>query len=696
MRALLHIPESVLQENKLGVQHVMELFKTENWKELNEIVVSRDHFGAPASRFGDEYWDLSSYVDTKITNKKGIFFSEIASEYLAMEMKLICFYWMYVAGKPRTGPVIKTTTLISRHSKLNQIFKFLDSYSFKSVETLSHPLVFSEFCSYIQTQQYSIANCQHIFIIVANLRRTTGVLPFAFSSPTDQTPKELAKEYAALDKVKTDQFYAIPTRLMELIYGEALSIVESLHPHRDLIHNLLTDLHDNYLIGKKEIDQKIESGQWQWLKKSEPAYRIEVSKSKPSKDFEIIESYIQETPLAKLVPTNGSKFKGWITNVQTACYIVCAAFTGMRRSELYGLTADSFKTRVFNNQKYYFLQSQHHKMVQGRPQTCEWLTVPVALKAIELAEALSRNMRSQLLTDGDPIRVHISDCLWLNQSSKATFPKVRFEGSMRTHFNEIAKAANAYITEADLEEFKLINPNCNPQHADAKIQLGKLWPLTSHQFRRSFAVFAKRHDLCSSVAIKQQFKHLDVPTSDWYGEGGLDSKLSYFQLDVELKALLREVQHEMVTEKIHSWLNSKDELYGKMGKSIMKERKATAQIFSSWDHVYGLVKAGKLSLVGTLHSYCLAGYDCQMQKVSSPAACFTCENQLIDKEKAKNWFQRHKWASEKLLYLDSIGELTASGYSHFVTQIKAAEKVMHHFRIPFSKLKMDGAKYEQI
>lgn len=696
MRALLHIPESVLQENKQGVLHVMELFKSQNWRELNEVVVSKDHFGTPASKFGDEYWDLSSYVDTKITNKKGIFFSEIASEYLCIEMKLICFYWIYVAGKPRTGPVIKTTTLISRHSKLNQIFKFLDSFAFKSIETLSHPLVFSEFCSFIENQQYSVANCEHIFLIAANLRRTIGVLPFAFSIPTDQSPRELAKEYSAKEKLKKDQFYAIPTRVMELIYGKALSIIEDVHPHRELIHSLITDLHDNYLLGKREVDVKINSGQWQWLKKNDPAYRVEVNKFKPSKDLEIIASYILGTPLENLVPINGSRFKGWITNVQTACYVVCAAFTGMRRSELYGLTADSFKARVFDNQKYYFLQSQHHKMVQGRPQTCEWLTVPIAAKAIELAEALSRNMRSQLLKDGDPVRVHISDCLWLNQSRKATFPKVRFEGSMRTHFNQIAKAAGAYITQTDLDEFKLINPNCNPQHADEKIQLGKLWPLTSHQCRRSFAVFAKRHDLCSSVAIKQQFKHLDVPTSDWYGEGGLNSKLSYFQLDVELKGFLRDVQHEMVTEKIHGWLNSKDELYGKMGKSIMKERKTTAQVFSSWDHVYGLVKSGKLNLVGTLHSYCLAGYECQMQKVSSPAACFTCENQLIDKEKAKNWFQRHKWAKEKLLYLDSVGELTASGYSHFVTQIKAAEKVMHHFRIPFTKLQMDGTKYEQI
>ncbi|MBU0911956.1 MAG: integrase, partial [Gammaproteobacteria bacterium] len=581
MRDLLHIPESVLQENKLGVMHVMELFKSQNWKELNEIIVSKDHFGSPASKFGDEYWDLSSSVDTKITNKKGIFFSEIASEYLCIEMKLICFYWIYVAGKPRSGPAIKTTTLISRHSKLNQIFKFLDSFAFKSIETLSHPLVFSEFCSFIKNQRYSDGNCRQIFLIAANLRRTVGVLPFAFSIPTDLSPRELAKEYAAKDKLEKDQFYAIPTRLMELIYGKALSIIEDVHPYRELIHSLLTDLHDNYLLGKREVDVKIDSGQWQWLKRNDPAYRIEVNKFKPSKDREIIASYILGTPLEQLVPINGSRFKGWITNVQTACYVVCAAFTGMRRSELYGLTADSFKARVFDNQEYYFLQSQHHKMVQGRPQTCEWLTVPIASKAIELAEALSRNMRIQLLKDGDPVRVHISDCLWLNQCRKATFPNVRFEGSLRTHFNKIAKAAGAYITEIDLDEFKLINPNCNPQHADEKIQLGKLWPLTSHQCRRSFAVFAKRHDLCSSVAIKQQFKHLDVPTSDWYGEGGLDSKLSYFQLDVELKGFLRDVQHEMVTEKIHDWLNSKDELYGKMGRSIMKERKTTAQIFSS-------------------------------------------------------------------------------------------------------------------
>lgn len=236
----------------------------------------------------------------------------------------------------------------------------------------------------------------------------------------------------------------------------------------------------------------------------------------------------------------------------------------------------------------------------------------------------------------------------------------------------------------------MINPNRNPLNADNRIQIGKVWPITSHQFRRTFAVFVRRHNLCSVVAVKDQFKHLDIPTTDWYGEGSSAAHLQGIDSDKELKNLILSVTNEITTDNFYKWYNSSEVLYGKRGLEILKERASIPKDLKSWEQINEHVKAGRLSLVGTLHSYCLAGYDCRMDKVTSPANCFKCENQLIDEEKAQSWIERHKWVSEQVLYLDSVGSLTSSMFSHYITQIRAAEKVMHFFKIPHNKFDSEG------
>nr|MBF4237955.1 integrase [Vibrio anguillarum] len=172
-------------------------------------------------------------------------------------------------------------------------------------------------------------------------------------------------------------------------------------------------------------------------------------------------------------------------------------------------------------------------------------------KAIELAEAISRYMRIQLLEDDDPMSVHNSSCLWLGQGRKSQKPIIRQDNNMRTHFFKICKKAGALITDDDLDEFKIINPNREPNKADERLKVGNVWPLTTHQLRRTFAVFSKRHNLCHDIAIKQQFKHLDLPTTEWYGEGGLASKIKALQIDTELQSFLNDVIQESTTQKIH-------------------------------------------------------------------------------------------------------------------------------------------------
>ncbi len=696
MIPLLELPSNIIQENNSEFNAVIELYVARNFNELDKIVVTKNYDGSSKSYFGDEEWDFSAYIDRRITYKYKMMFAKIISDDLARELKLICFTWLYAAGHARKNAVIKPSTLFARYTKISSIYKFIENRGLDSIQALSSPIVFNEFCEYIKIFKYQYGQIAHLFSVLNHVSRASSILPIHFKLPTKKGSYQLAKMLSGNDTNKKNQFYAIPPRLMENIYKYCFNVIETYHPHKEGIHELLHDLRQNYVHGKEIIDSKIKSGSWKWLNESSSDYRIEVNKHKPSLYPDIINSHIEDTELENLFLTDSRRFQGQIVEIQTACFIVCGALTGMRRSELYCLHSNSFKQKELYGRKYYVLESEQHKMTQGRGVRAEWVTTEFTKKALELAEAISRHLRMQLVIDDDPMSVQNSTCLWLGQSKKSRKPLIRLDGSMRIYFHRIAHKANAYITKEDLEEFCLLNPNREPTKADQKLIVGKIWPLTAHQLRRTFAVFAKRHDLCHDIAIKQQFKHLDLPTTEWYGEGGLTAKA--LLIDTELKVFLDEAVQESTTQKIYDWYKGHEtgQLMGHMAGSIHKNRIGLSKKYKSWDVIYEHVKEGRLNLVGTLHSYCMAGYECQMHKVSSPSNCMSCENQLIDKAQAENWEKRYNWACEKVKEMDGLGVLTSSMYSHFITQIRAAEKVLYRFKIPFIKFYLEGGLYEQI
>jgi hypothetical protein len=305
-------------------------------------------------------------------------------------------------------------------------------------------------------------------------------------------------------------------------------------------------------------------------------------------------------------------------------------------------------------------------------------------------------MRIQLLKSENRRDNDNATSLWLKQPRKGKMPTIMSEGAIARHFEGIVRLSGAIVSDEDYEEFRLINPNVHPDSCRKEVSVGKHWHLTSHQLRRTFAVFGKRHNLLSDVAIKQQFKHLYLPMSEWYGEGGVAAKINHIEVDTELQNLINEVDKEVTTQTLHNWYSTDAKLFGKMGKRIEKERKDTANIYSSWDYLYKLVESGRIAIAGTLHSYCLAGYDCRMDKIASPVSCFNCGNVVIDEEKAASWKKRHDWILEAIQQMKNQSGLSQSQLSHFTTQLKAAERVMKYFNIPFVPFKqsLEGVFYE--
>lgn len=214
------------------------------------------------------------------------------------------------------------------------------------------------------------------------------------------------------------------------------------------------------------------------------------------------------------------------------------------------------------------------------------------------------------------------------------------------------------------------------------ILTGQPWPLSSHQLRRTLAFYCISNRLGTFVALKQQFKHTYLAMTEWYSNGGKLAGLRNLKVDKQMQKSLEEINAETTTNKIFKQWRSDEILSGTHGKAIMKMRGDIPTIYSSWNTIYKAVKDGKLTLHGSIHSYCKSGYDCDMDGVVAPQFCVDCSlgSSIIDEKQAKWWQKKHHSLTS---YIKSESDISAIEQSHYITQIRAAENVMTDFGMVF-------------
>ncbi|WP_200885559.1 hypothetical protein [Xenorhabdus nematophila] len=124
--------------------------------------------------------------------------------------------------------------------------------------------------------------------------------------------------------------------------------------------------------------------------------------------------------------------------------------------------------------------------------------------------------------------------------------------------------------------------------------------------------------------------------SEWYSNGAIESRLQDIKVDSELINLLNEVKLEQTTAHFDKWFNGDEKLTGSFGKAIVAMRDDKPVIYSNWDSLYRLVKEKRLTLHGTLHSYCKNGYECDMDGVINAAFCVDCRGggSVVDDKKS--------------------------------------------------------------
>ncbi|OCH68749.1 hypothetical protein A6D94_04920 [Vibrio splendidus] len=538
-------------------------------------VVTRNSNGDPLSyKYSDE-WDFIGEKDVALNKATKVSFSYIKNLEHRREIQDTVYKIKMMWKSSSVGGLVSEVTRLhqislaledTNWSKLSsestwRIFKnkFKGRYSFGTMEGYASTLSKLARLGYF-TRKISYSE-------VVNLARTDG---------------------------DTEQHIAIPSQFYQKILSKCINTVETYHPYRHEISKAMAEAF--------EIKSKALNGELFTYRKTN-----EIStNSARRKAHEVIKNQVDCD-----IPNFKIDFSGnWISCIMIECLMVCALFSGARLSELLSFCKDSYTVKKTINGDISVIQGKITKNNDGIERTETWQTHPIVKDALELAHDMVEFARTIY-------RNHIDKSFesgFISEDERnrqfrmieLSFLSSRINDGIRSNYmmsapsaktNNFLKRLGLEATISDVDEFDLLNDTRLGQ-----LELGETLPkLSPHDFRRSFAVFMKRHGLGNAQTIKFQYKHTNIEMSEYYTNNALLAHLSDVLVDDELFKTLEEEEIRMGVDAYDEIYNKSKHLSGVEGERVLNDKfervKSGQRVFMNRSEIEKLVRNGSLSIV---------------------------------------------------------------------------------------------------
>ena len=345
------------------------------------------------------------------------------------------------------------------------------------------------------------------------------------------------------------QAVCLPEKIASAYYSEALNLVEKLHPYRYQI----SATYDEYTSG-----YEIAIGKYSAVR-TRIKYALGNLKSAPN-GLDITFDY------------SGA----WLSRLRGACYIVIAAFTGCRDSEVKSFNIKSYQEKKYAGFTVSFLNGKHTKPnVGGVERQTSWVTIPSVKKAIELLwdafgfareKWLSRAAEIQHKDERNKVLNDVSNLFLTLPYTTANTPKAGKQ-SLAHSLRKFIRTVNYRADKEDVIEFDLLNPT-----RKGELKTGEILEVHPHCFRRTFAVYLVRNKLASLLDIKYQFKHMNIAMTSWYANQANIASYLDMMIDNELQDEIAGENKNYMTDIFYHLYNEAETLAGPEGRRIKNLR----------------------------------------------------------------------------------------------------------------------------
>lgn len=224
-----------------------------------------------------------------------------------------------------------------------------------------------------------------------------------------------------------------------------------------------------------------------------------------------------------------------VADVFAACKMQIHAFSGMRNEEAMHLPYHCMETVTGTHGRTHCLIAGVTTKLDGaRSRRTRWVTTEAdGFRAIRLAQEFAKVIYESLgVKPGDsdetrddyPLFPSTQYLPWGRRRSG--LPKTHFSPS-RLNFvaasDGLRRKLRPVIEEADIVELEEIDP-FRDWRGEPKFEVGQPWPLTTHQLRRSLALYANASGLVRLSSLRRQLQHITREMAQYYGRGSAFAK----------------------------------------------------------------------------------------------------------------------------------------------------------------------------
>jgi len=591
------------------------------------FVISRTVDGSVVSRYRDDSWNMKMYDAQNICVYNFVSWAESSTNSLLVkviseEMKRIQLARLYLFPKPRKPGSIKLVTLkklaclaLNNNLSLSQLF---DDVNFKRLLLPS----FSE--------QY-LHNMRDMMTLVKELFEVRLRHPDFKLAPADyafiEHMQALYDKYPKAQRYDPQQTKLIPSRLYAALIAALNAELDAFNINGEAVVEFYRQRKENPRFGV-------------------PVYGLTRYK-KSIVWAEAIAHFGLDSFFEKRSIKNWSELLWYVGEIQTAARYWIHLFSGMRSNEVRHLPADTYMTISAAGADITILRGYTSKIAGQNHTETFWITASIAEKGIIAARRVGKI--AACLYDYDESDLSQYPLFPATKKASSDHQQAFKGGPVASQTNTvrlkrlIARWPDLIVQEGDIRELEQFD-GFRDWRNDPDVKAGKVWPLATHQCRRSLAVYSARSGLVSVGSLGLQFKHLTEVMASYYRKDSAFA-VNFLQTD-EAQSLLGELEYErykaQYTDYEANVINSTSLLWGGEGNRIQVARDKGQPLIITTDREVTERKflKGEMAYKFGPIGGCTNLDHCDKISFTSIFACIDCEKSILDDDRSLKNIQR--------------------------------------------------------
>jgi hypothetical protein len=615
----------------------------------NDFVITRDGSGKPVSCYSDMLWNFTSY-DIKNRRVK-LFFdnwshdsNDESREVISNDIKYVFFIICWVTENGYRS----VSSLYKPHEALVKLAQFTHLKRISIFDVLSSELLLQEFL-------FSCAGgVQITFNRILSLLVQAGSEKVGFSCCSPDGVKGFTKSLAQY-RASLKQHPPIPSR----IYLNLITIL------KNKLSEYERNLDGIIYLSKKHFDDSYDGGTLyrasQAARRDGFAFKFNpAANHNPGKkvilasDIETIEKIVDKFGLNdffsnRCLEYKPNSFNRIFIEIYSICKLVIHVFTGMRHSEAAYLPYNCVHEFTYQGIKTFCIRGGTTKLGE---KSAVWITNLEGLRAVRIAQKLALVIYEKVgIASPEESMELYRYPLFIKTVYARLGTTAKEESAGNTYFSveqfECQEFFDIPIMEEDLNELERIDPFRVWREED-NFQLNSKWIFTTHQFRRSLALYASSSGVVSLPSLKRQLKHITENMSLYYSKG---SSFAKNLLDLKRDHFVKDYQESMPISQALSYISeiifSDERLFGPLGTNLEKKRNDFV-IASDRDKTISMFKSGEVAYQETFLGGCATTTPCESKALRSLISCLSCNKAIIKKSKLETVIRAQKNMIEQL------------------------------------------------